>query len=154
MHELNASGYMNNWGLFNICVSLLLLFQKRISDRAFLKATLGLMAIAFVKLFTGSNWFNYFHLNERNKHFWESTILVLNLDWILASPRSFFFNAVFQNIQSPPPQTFDFDISSKYVLRTALYTSYISSHRVVQQLSSQTVDQDFIQILLNHKLTR
>ena len=81
------------WGLFlmYVCVfiiALLLSFQKMNSKTALLKGTLGLMATAFLKVFRGSNWFNYFHLDKRNKHFWESTMLVLNPVWILDSRES------------------------------------------------------------------
>lgn len=89
-----------------MCVSLLLLlhchFKKWISNRALLKGTLSLMATTILKVFIGSNWFNYFHLDKRNKHFWESTMLVLNPIWILDSPGSS-LKYKFPEHLSPPP---------------------------------------------------
>ena len=139
-----------------MCVSLLLLFychfKKWISNRALLKGTLGLMATAFLKMFTGSNWFNYFHLDKRNKHFWESTMLVLNPVWILDSPGSALKCRFPEHLKYSSPSLWVWYI--QWVLRIVPHTLCIRSHRVMEQLKGQALDPDFIQILLDHKLAR
>lgn len=90
MCGLNASGYMNTEVFFfYVCVCLYYCSSIVISKNEFWggpsKRCFRLNGSAFLKVFRGSNWFNYFHLDKRNKHFWESTMLVLNPIWILDS---------------------------------------------------------------------